>query len=82
MEGADMVMTGWRYIQEINDFGEYTHPGKSTTLTNKFPSELINEVGANWTSLIFKIMQSKFSSWINELKALHPKTIPDIWCRV
>ena len=82
MGGADMVMTGWRYIQEIDDFGEYTHPGRSTTLTNKLPPELINEMGANWTSMIFKILQSKFSSWINELEALHLKTIPDIWCRV
>ena len=82
MGGADMVMTRWRYIQEIDDFGEYTHPGRSTTLTNKLPPELINEMGANWTSMIFKILQSKFSSWINELEALHPKTIPDIWCRV
>jgi len=61
MGGADMVMARWRYIQESDDFGEYTHSRRSATLTNEFPAELLNEIGANWTSMISKILQSKFS---------------------
>ena len=76
--GADMVLLGWKYIQKTDDFGEYTHLGRSATLTNEFSPELINEMGANWTSMISKILQSKFSWWMNELEALHPKIIPDI----
>ena len=82
MGGADMVLTGWRYINETDDFGEYQHPGRSAALTNEFPPELLNKMGANWTSKISKILQSKFSSWMNELEELHPNTIPDFWCRV
>ena len=82
MGGADMVLTGWRYINETDDFGEYIHPGRSAALTNEFPPGLLSEMGADWTSMVSKILQSNFSSWMNELEVLHPNTIPDFWCRV
>ena len=82
MDGADMIMTGWRYILKVVDVGKYTHSSRFTVDIRKFPKERSNKMDANWTTIMSKILLSKFELWMNKLEALHLITILDIWCRI
>jgi len=80
--GEEMVMSGWRYIVETDDFGEYSHSDKSKEIANEYCKESLSGMGATWTNMISKELDLQFHSFIHDLEALHPHSIPDFWCRV